>query len=265
VLKYTHARRRGLPTKLPVAQVMETSVMTVDLTTPVSTIVDLLLAAPFRALPVVDQQGKLQGIISTGDLIQAGVLPMRRGLVRAALELDNTTAEAVETPLEQARLSRLTAQEIMNRQVRTVRPDQPIREAAEIMLQTGLRRLPVVNAEGILLGMLSRADLLQVIVTSPVMHALVIREHALGPEHSYVGQTLNHLGLLFYHQGRYSQAEALLSRSLAIRERAPGTAHPDVASTLYTLARVYSAQEKLDKQMISLDILFSPPVQAYWE
>src|SRR5579875_3384392 len=135
VLKYTHARRRGLPTKLPVAQVMETSVMTVDLTTPVSTIVDLLLAAPFRALPVVDQQGRLQGIISTGDLIQAGVLPMRRGLVRA------------------------------------VRPDQSIREAAEIMLQTGLRRLPVVNAEGILLGMLSRADLLQVIVTSPIMHA----------------------------------------------------------------------------------------------
>jgi CBS-domain-containing membrane protein len=171
VLKYTHARRRGLPTKLPVEQIMETSVTTVDLSTPVATIVDLLLAAPFRALPVVDQHGKLQGIISTGDLISAGVLPMRRGLVRTALELDNTTAEAVETPLEQARLSKLTAQNIMNRQVRTVGPNQPIREAAQIMLQTGLRRLPVVNSEGRLLGMLSRADLLQVIATSPIMHA----------------------------------------------------------------------------------------------
>ena len=169
VLKYTHARRRGLPTKLPVGQVMETSVMTVDLITSVSTIVDLLLAAPFRALPVVDHRNRLQGIISTGDLINAGVLPMRRGLVRTALELDNTTAEAVETPLEQARLSSLTAQDIMNRQVRTVGPNQSIREAAQIMLQTGLRRLPVVDAEGVLLGMISRADLLQVIVTSPIM------------------------------------------------------------------------------------------------
>lgn len=169
VLKYTHARRRGLPTKLPVGQVMETSVMTGDLITPVAAIVDLLMAAPFRALPVVDQRNRLQGIISTGDLINAGILPMRRGLVRTALELDNDTAEAVETPLEQARLSRLTAQDIMNRQVRTVGPDQSIREAAEIMLQTGLRRLPVVDAEGTLLGMLSRADLLQVIATSPIM------------------------------------------------------------------------------------------------
>jgi CBS-domain-containing membrane protein len=171
VLKYTHARRRGLPTKLPVGQVMETSVMTVGLATPAAAIVDLLLAASFRALPVVDHRNRLQGIISTGDLINAGVLPMRRGLVRTALELDTTTAQAVETPLEQARLSGLTAQEIMNRQVRTVEPNLPIREAAQIMLQTGLRRLPVVDAEGTLLGMLSRADLLQVIATSPIMHA----------------------------------------------------------------------------------------------
>jgi len=212
VLKYTHARRRGLPTKLPVAQVMETSVMTVDLTTPVSTIVDLLLVAPFRALPVVDQQGKLQGIISTGDLIQAGVLPMRRGLVRAALELDNTTAEAVETPLEQARLSRLTAQEIMNRQVRTVRPDQSIREAAEIMLQTGLRRLPVVNAEGILLGMLSRADLLQVIVTSPIMHA----------QASSGTQPLHRTGTLTTQQVQQQPVAEYMSTDVAtVEEQAP--------------------------------------------
>ncbi len=82
VLKYTHARPHGLPTKLPVRQVMETSITTVSPTTPVAEILDLLLTAPFRALPVVNEQQRLQGIISTGDLINAGVLPMRRGLVR---------------------------------------------------------------------------------------------------------------------------------------------------------------------------------------
>ena len=169
VLKYTHARPRGLPTKLPVRQVMESSIATVTLDTPVSTIIDELLQAPFRAMPVVDEQRHLQGIISTGDLINAGVLPMRRGLVRTALELDNLTVEAMEVPLEQARQSKLTAQDIMNRQIRTVGPQQSIREAAEIMLTTGLRRLPVVEANGTLLGMVSRADLLQVIVTSPLM------------------------------------------------------------------------------------------------
>ncbi len=109
VLKYTHARRRGLPTKLPVRQVMESSITTVNPETPVPLVVDLLLAAPFRALPVVDDQFRLQGIISIGDLINAGLLPMRRGLVRTALELDSLTAEAVEAPLEQARQSTHTA------------------------------------------------------------------------------------------------------------------------------------------------------------
>lgn len=169
VLKYTHARPRGLPTKLPVQQVMETAISSVSLDTPVATIIDALLDAPFRTMPVVDGQGRLQGIISTGDLIHAGVLPMRRGLVRTALELDTVTAEAMEVPLEQARQSQLTAQDIMNRAVRTVGPQQSIREAAEIMLTASLRRLPVVEANGTLLGMVSRADLLQVIVTSPLM------------------------------------------------------------------------------------------------
>jgi CBS domain-containing protein len=169
VLKYTHARRRGLPTKLPVRQVMETSITTVSLDTPVPVVVDLLLAAPFRALPVVDTQFRLHGIISSGDLINAGLLPMRRGLVRTALELDSLTAEAIEAPLEQARQSTRTAQDIMNRQVRTVGPDLPIREAARLMLETGLRRLPVVEVDGRLVGMLTRADLLQAILTSPLM------------------------------------------------------------------------------------------------
>ena len=114
VLKYTHARRRGLPTKLPVRQVMETAIMTVNFDTPVATVIDLLLDAPFRALPVVDAQGKLQGIISTGDLINAGILPMRRGLLRTAMELDTRAAETIEAPLEEARNSTRTAQDIMN-------------------------------------------------------------------------------------------------------------------------------------------------------
>ena len=103
VLKYSHARRRGLSSKLLVRQVMETTISTVAPDTPVPVVVNLLLAAPFRALPVIDSQQRLQGIISTGDLINEGLLPMRRGLVRTALELDDLTAEAIEAPLEQAR------------------------------------------------------------------------------------------------------------------------------------------------------------------
>ena len=182
VLKYTHARRHGLPAKVPVQQVMETLVTSVQLETPIAVVIDLLLNAPFRVLPVLDGQGHLQGIISTGDLINAGVLPMRRRLVRTALELDERSAETVEEPMEQARRSTRTAQEIMNRQVRTVRPEQPVREAAQLMLESGLRRLPVVASDGMLVGMLTRADLLQLVITSPLM----------SPEASSATQPLSH-------------------------------------------------------------------------
>lgn len=169
VLKYTHARSRGVPTKLPVAQIMETTITTVDLETPVAAVISRLLDAPFRALPVIDQQNTLRGIISTGDLINANLLPVRRGVVRTALELGDATAEVMETPLAQAQRSNLCAQDIMNRNVRTVSPGTLVSEAAQIMLDTGLRRLPVIATDGTLRGMLSRSDLLQVVVTSPLM------------------------------------------------------------------------------------------------
>ena len=170
VLKYTHARSRGLSTKLLVRQVMATAITTVGPETLMASVVDLLLAAPFRALPVVDAHQLLLGIISTGDLIAKGVLPVRRGLIRAAQDADERTADAIASTIEQARRSNLTAEEVMNHQVRTMRPENTLHDAASVMIETGLRRLPVVERQGTLVGMLTRADLLQVIVTSPVMN-----------------------------------------------------------------------------------------------
>ena len=171
VLKYTHARRHGVSAKLPVRQVMETQVLSAQLDTSIASLLNLLLEAPFRALPVIDDQRRLQGIISTGDLINANVLPMRRGLLIKARELDGETVESIEAPLEQVQQDSRTAQDIMNRQVHTVRPDTTIRDAARLMVETGVRRLPVVDAQRVLVGMLTRADLLRVVVTSPLMSA----------------------------------------------------------------------------------------------
>ncbi len=186
VVKYTHAQRRGLPNSVTVQQVMETFVTTVNLNTPAALITDVLLAAQFRSLPVLDDQHRLQGIISVGDLINAGVLPLRRGVMRAAQAMDTATAKSVETPLVQARQNTLSAQDIMNRQVHTVYPRQPLREAARMMLETGVRRLPVVDNDTVLVGMLTRADLLQTVVTSPLM----------SPQASSATQPLQHTGSL---------------------------------------------------------------------
>ena len=58
----------------------------------------------------------------------------------------------------------------------------------------------------------------------------------------YVATSLNNLAMLYQAQGRYADAEPLLKRSLAIREKALGPDHPDVAVSLHNLAELYRAQ-----------------------
>ncbi len=57
-----------------------------------------------------------------------------------------------------------------------------------------------------------------------------------------VGTSLNNLAELYRAQGRYTEAESLYKRSIAISEKALGPEHPDVATSLNNLAELYSAQ-----------------------
>ena len=53
---------------------------------------------------------------------------------------------------------------------------------------------------------------------------------------------LNNLAVLYDNQGRYAEAEPLYKRSLAIREKALGPDHPDVATALNNLAELYTTR-----------------------
>jgi tetratricopeptide (TPR) repeat protein len=53
-----------------------------------------------------------------------------------------------------------------------------------------------------------------------------------GADHAYYAVALNKLGIVFQAQGKYTDAEGLFERALAIREKALGTTHPDVGQTL---------------------------------
>ena len=63
-----------------------------------------------------------------------------------------------------------------------------------------------------------------------------------GPEDPRLATSLNNLAALYNLQGKYTEAEPLSKRSLAIREKALGPDHPDVATSLNNLAALYRAQ-----------------------
>jgi tetratricopeptide (TPR) repeat protein len=65
-----------------------------------------------------------------------------------------------------------------------------------------------------------------------------------GADHAYYAVALNKLGIVFQAQDKYTDAEGLFKRALAIREKALGANHADVGQSLNNLAYAYHAQSK---------------------
>lgn len=80
-----------------------------------------------------------------------------------------------------------------------------------------------------------------------------------GPDHPTVSEPLNKLAVLYTEQGRYTEAQPLYKRALAIAEKGLGPDHPDVGRNLIALALLYFLQgrngeaEPFYKRAIAID------------
>lgn len=147
----SHQTKGGLmPRHMRVHEIMTPDPKTVGLDTPLDEVARLLLSSTFTGLPVVDAGGRPVGIIAQGDLIYKADMPMRLGLLAQA---GNGRAEAVLQAL-----STRNAGEIMTRPPVVIEEGQLVTEAVNLMLAKKVKRLPVVDAEGKLVGILSRVD-----------------------------------------------------------------------------------------------------------
>ncbi len=154
-----HSRREGgpFPRHLTIADVMTRDVAHVTPETQVAEVVSLLIDRALRALPVVDGEGRVVGIITDGDLLARGgtTLPVR---LQQLLPLGERAAQ-VATLAEQP----LRAAELMTRDPVTLTASTPLAQAAAVMADRDLKRLPVVDTTGRLVGMVSRYDLLKTV------------------------------------------------------------------------------------------------------
>lgn len=148
-------QKRLIPRQLRVKDAMTTSPQTVSEGTPVSDVIRLLLSHDFNAAPVVDPAGHPIGIITQGDLISRAGMPVRLGLL-AQLE-EHQIEEFLET------VSHRTAGEIMTKPVTTVNEDKRLSESVDIMLKHHLKRLPVINSQGEIVGVIARSDVFHIV------------------------------------------------------------------------------------------------------
>ncbi len=161
IVKYTHRALSDLPIDRPVREIMTCEPLAVQPETPVAEIVELLLKESFKAVPVIDHDRKVVGIISDGDLMDRGGMPLRLSVGQV---LDEAT---LREHIRSIREAGQRARDIMTPSPVCLDARTPIDRAARRMVQTDLKRLPVIDEQGRLVGMLSRVDVLHSLVNAP--------------------------------------------------------------------------------------------------
>ena len=144
---------------MKVNEIMTKEVMTVRLDTSVNEVAKLMGAHDISGVPVVDAENHVVGIITELDLIVRNTrLEMPRFIEvldwgRIPLERPGHAKERLQHMLG------TQAVDIMTGKVETIGPDAPVEDLAELMVKRRVNPVPVVDAEDKLIGIVSRADL----------------------------------------------------------------------------------------------------------
>ena len=147
---------------LTARDLMTPDVVTVPPETPVIAVARLLAERGISAVPVLDQAGALQGVVTEADLIRrlAGQEDAPRGWFASLFADPGAEADRY------ARTHGATAGDIMTQALVTVAEDATATQIAHMMEESHIRRVLVVT-DGRLRGIVSRADLLRALVSPP--------------------------------------------------------------------------------------------------
>ncbi|NEE00650.1 CBS domain-containing protein [Phytoactinopolyspora halotolerans] len=140
--------------RLIVGDVMTTDVITVTAATSFKEVARLLDENDISAMPVLDENGRIVGVVSEADLMLRH--EYRDTRLRAGW-LTSSQARAVHT-----KVCGVAARELMSSPTVTIRQTSSVAEAARLMDVHRVKRLPVVDGDGRLVGIISRSDLVTV-------------------------------------------------------------------------------------------------------
>jgi CBS domain-containing protein len=167
-----------------VKDLMTTQVVTVGPATPFKEIVARLAEHRVSALPVVDDDGLVLGVVSEADLLLKEEFPEP--------DQDIPLFWTKRRRLERDKAAGGTARDLMSVAVVSIAPDATVPEAARRMHAAGVKRLPVVDEGGRLLGILSRGDLLKVFtradedIRREIVDDVIVGEFMMDPDRFFI-------------------------------------------------------------------------------
>jgi CBS domain-containing protein len=143
----------------PVSNVLPRDLLTVNPDTPVPEVIEKITGNEVQRIAVVDRRGKFLGLISDSDLLP--VIAGQPGLWDVIISKLTFIEKGRRLNESLQHVRARTAAEVMAENVMTIQEDAPIDEAVELMAEKGLKRLPVVDKDGIFKGLISRDSVLQ--------------------------------------------------------------------------------------------------------
>lgn len=149
------------------SEIMTRDVKTISATATLREAAEILAFNGISGAPVVDMEGRVIGIITDSDL-------MNEAKKRAALPhvsvfgLFLAPEEALRRIYHEG--ADLLVEEIMSKNVETVTGDIIVREIANLMTRRRINRVPVVDSDDKLLGIITRADIMRTLFELPKIH-----------------------------------------------------------------------------------------------
>ncbi|WP_456374351.1 CBS domain-containing protein [Methanocaldococcus sp.] len=133
-------------------------------------VIKLFREKKISGAPVLNKEGKLVGIISESDIIKTIIthdenlnliLPSPLDLI----ELPLKTALKIEKFMEDLKKALKTkVKDVMTKNVIVAKPEMTVNDAAKLMVEHKIKRLPVVDNEGNLVGIVTRGDLIEALI-----------------------------------------------------------------------------------------------------
>lgn len=142
-----------------IKNIMTRDVITVREDDTVEKCANLLITHNLSGLPVVDEVGKVVGMVTEGDLIRRASRiegPAALEVLGGIFYLESPKKFVDDLVKSMGNL----AKDIMTKDLITVSPDKAIEDAATLLVRNKIKRLPVIDKEGNLIGIVSRKDIM---------------------------------------------------------------------------------------------------------
>ncbi|MFZ5734699.1 MAG: CBS domain-containing protein [Pseudomonadota bacterium] len=142
--------------------VMVSPVITVGANTTVQGVAKILLDNRISAVPVVNNRGQIVGIVTESDLMHR----VEAGTQRRYSWWRRAFAGDAELAADYTKTNATKVSDIMTCNVVTASPETPLFEIAALLERRQIKRVPIVEANGELVGIVSRSNLLQAVATA---------------------------------------------------------------------------------------------------